>query len=156
MIDQADKNGPGVKFPPPLITLALIFIGWLLDQLLALPIAEQTAVAGAILLLASAAFIASITAFQFFQAKTHIEPWKPTSTIITRGVYRYSRNPIYLAFCIATPGAGMLLNSWWVIAMVLPLIYLLQRLVISREEKYLEQKFGQEYLAYRDSVRRWI
>lgn len=156
MSEQVDKKGPGVKFPPPLLALGLILLAWLADQLQPLPIVEHRPTIGALLLLGCALLIAVVSVVQFFQVKTHIEPWKPTTKLMTRGVYRYSRNPIYLAFCIATLGAGLLFNSWWVIAAIIPLVYLLQRLVIAREESYLEQKFGQEYRAYRDSVRRWI
>jgi protein-S-isoprenylcysteine O-methyltransferase Ste14 len=103
-----------------------------------------------------ALLIVAIAVFHFRQAKTHLEPWKPTSSIIQQGVYRYSRNPIYLAYCIATLGVGMILNSWWVIGAILPLVYLLQHFVIALEETYLQQKFGDEYLAYQKTVRRWI
>ena len=93
---------------------------------------------------------------QFINAKTHVEPWHPTTTIINHGLFRFSRNPIYLAFCIATLGVGLILNSWWILLAVPLLVYLLQRFVISREEAYLEHKFGDEYAAYKQRVRRWF
>ena len=71
-------------------------------------------------------------------------------------MYRFSRNPIYLAFCIAAFGAGLLMNSWWGIAAVPLLGWLLRQLVIRREEAYLEAKFGEPYLEYKRSARRWI
>lgn len=130
---------------------------WLLDRWLALPISYSNALWWpGVLLFAAALLLALITLLQFFRAKTHVEPWQPTTTIIQSGVYRYSRNPIYLAFCLATAACGLLLNSWWTIAAVLPLAYLLQVLVIRKEEAYLEARFGESYLDFKHQVRRWL
>jgi protein-S-isoprenylcysteine O-methyltransferase Ste14 len=152
-----DKRGPGLKFPPPLLPLSLIGIGHLSDTWLPLPVSESVVMRGVgIALIAVALLLALVALFHFLRAKTHVEPWQPTTTIIQSGVFRYSRNPIYLAFCIATLGCGLLLNSWWVLMATVPLAGLLQLLVIRREEAYLEEKFGQSYLAYKRKVRRWI
>jgi protein-S-isoprenylcysteine O-methyltransferase Ste14 len=152
-----DKRGPGLKFPPLLLVLAVIGSAWLADQLRPLPIIEGAPLwmPGAVVI-AFALLIMLIALLHFFEAKTHIEPWHPTTAIIRKGVYRFSRNPIYLAFCIATVGAGLVLNSWWVIASVAVLKPLLEHLVISREEIYLEKKFGDQYLDYKRQVRRWL
>ena len=152
-----DKRGPGLKFPPPLLALAAIGCIWLVDVFKPLPIvaAGDLWLIGSIVI-AIALLIALISLVHFLQAKTHVEPWHPTTSIIQTGVYRYSRNPIYLSFCIATVGAGLLLNSWWFVASVMLLKSLLQQLVIRREEDYLEQKFGEHYLDYKQRVRRWI
>jgi len=152
-----DKRGPGLKFPPPLLLLAAIGCAWLVDTIRPLPIVDEAALwwPGAAII-TIALLIALVALVHFFIVKTHIEPWHPTTVIIRNGVYRFSRNPIYLAFCIATVGAGLVLNSWWVIASVMLLKPLLEHLVISREEIYLEKKFGEHYLAYKRQVRRWL
>jgi protein-S-isoprenylcysteine O-methyltransferase Ste14 len=156
MTDE-DKRGPGLKFPPPLLVLAMIGCAWLLDILWPLPIAEtRLTLASGLAIVGLAALIALLALLHFFIAKTHVEPWHPTTRIIKNGVYRFSRNPIYLAFCIATLGAGLVLNSWWVVVSAAPLKTLLQRLVIRREESYLENKFGADYLDYKRRVRRWL
>ncbi|MDH3759615.1 MAG: isoprenylcysteine carboxylmethyltransferase family protein [Gammaproteobacteria bacterium] len=152
-----DKRGPGLKFPPPLLAAGAIGCIWLADRLKPLPIVE-----GASLWMIGAAIIALalvimlVALLHFFEAKTQVEPWHPTTEIISKGVYRFSRNPIYLGFCIATIGAGLILNSWWMIASVVVLKSLLERLVIHREEIYLENKFGDRYLEYKTQVRRWL
>jgi len=139
-----DKRGPGLKFPPPLLVLALIGMGYLADTRLPLPVTQDNDLRLIGLLLVIASLLLALLALSnFLRAKTHVEPWQPTTVILQSGVFRYSRNPIYLAFCI---GLG-----------VTPvLVYLLQRLVIYREEAYLEQKFGADYLAYKRRVRRWL
>jgi protein-S-isoprenylcysteine O-methyltransferase Ste14 len=156
-VQSPDKHGPGLKFPPPLLPLTLIGSGYLADIYRPLPIREESGLwlTGLVVVIAAVCLVL-IAVLQFLRAKTHLEPWQPTTFIIQSGIFRFSRNPIYLAFCIATPGCGLLLNSWWVLAAVLPLIYLLQQLVIRHEEIYLEQKFGETYLAYKRRVRRWL
>ena len=152
-----DKRGPGLKFPPPLLALAAIGSAWLADWLRPLPIAADNTLWLAGITVVSIAFaLALVSLTHFFCAKTHVEPWHPTTTIIRKGVFRFSRNPIYLSFCIATVGAGLILNSWWVVASVTLLKPLLEHLVISREEAYLERKFGEKYLDYKRQVRRWL
>ena len=152
-----DKRGPGLKFPPPLLVLATIGGAWLIDGFRPLPIVDGEALwLGGAVIIALALLIALVALVHFFVAKTHIEPWHPTTVIIRNGIYRFSRNPIYLAFCIATVGAGLVLNSWWVVASVTLLKPLLEQLVISREEIYLEKKFGDQYLEYKRRVRRWL
>jgi len=151
-----DKRGPGLKFPPPLLPLTLIGSGYLADIYLPLPVNEHSALWTGLVVVIAAVCLAAIALLQFLRAKTHVEPWQPTTFIIQSGLFRYSRNPIYLSFCFATLGCGLILNSWWVIAAVLPLVYLLQQLIIRREETYLQQKFGDTYLACQRRARRWL
>jgi len=92
----------------------------------------------------------------FHRANTSVEPWRPTSAIITSGVFGVSRNPIYLAFCWAVIGIGLILNSWWVLLSFIPAAVLITIFVIKREESYLESKFADEYLRYKTRVRRWL
>jgi len=92
----------------------------------------------------------------FKNVETNIEPWKPTTTIISTGIYSHSRNPIYVAFCLILIGAGIFLDSWWVLISVMPSAVLVYYLAIRKEEAYLEKKFGEEYLLYQNEVRRWL
>ena len=88
--------------------------GWLLERALPLPIATVTNPWPGIFVFCAALLLAIVSVFQFFIAKTHVEPWQPTRRIIVTGVFRFSRNPIYLAFCVATIGCGLMLNSGWI------------------------------------------
>lgn len=150
-------RGAGVKVPPPIIVVMVVLAGYGLDYLYALPISSSPTLFNiGLLLLAISLCIMLVAAWSFFRFKTHIEPWKPTSTIITSGVFGLSRNPIYVGFCIAVPGIGLILNSWWIVLSVLPLPGLLYYLVIRLEETYLISKFGTEYQDYQRRVRRWL
>ncbi len=89
-------------------------------------------------------------------AHTAINPTKPTTTLITWGPFRYSRNPSYLAFNAIYLGIASVVNSLWPLLLLPAAVLALQRGVIKREEYYLEHKFGGEYLRYKTKVRRWI
>ena len=155
--DDQDIKGAGVKFPPPLIFIAAILTGYAMHYILPLPVSNASEIMiGGIVLLAIALIIIIIASRTFRQVKTHIEPWKPTSVIVSSGIFAVSRNPIYLAFCWANIGIGMILNSWWVLLSFIPAAVLVYLIAIRPEEDYLERKFGDEYLAYKSRVRRWL
>jgi protein-S-isoprenylcysteine O-methyltransferase Ste14 len=89
-------------------------------------------------------------------AGTHANPAKPALLIVRGGPYRFTRNPMYLALCLVQAGIGFLLNDWITLLFVVPLALVLHFGVILPEEKYLEAKFGERYLALKRKVRRWI
>jgi len=90
------------------------------------------------------------------RAKTPFDVHQPTVAIVTDGAFRYSRNPMYLSLTLLYLGLTSLINSLWMLLLVVPLIVVMQRGVVEREEQYLEGKFGEEYLRYKMRVRRWI
>ena len=83
-------------------------------------------------------------------------PWKPTTQVIQRGPFRITRNPMYLQMVLVCLGFAVALANLWILILTPLCAWLLQRLAILPEEKYLEDKFGEGYLAYKRSVRRWI
>jgi len=83
-------------------------------------------------------------------------PWKPTFNIIDRGPFRLTRNPMYLQMVIVCLGVGIALMNWWLLLLTPLCGWLLQRLAIIPEEDYLERKFGDSYLTYKNRVRRWL
>jgi protein-S-isoprenylcysteine O-methyltransferase Ste14 len=83
-------------------------------------------------------------------------PWKPTKNIITDGIYGWSRNPIYLGFNLLPIGMGIFFDNVWVLLSFVPAAFTLYHVAIKKEEVYLEEKFGDEYLGYKNKVRRWI
>lgn len=89
------------------------------------------------------------------QAGTDVRPDKPTSSLIVEGPYRFSRNPIYLGFTLFYSGITALANSLPSDLLLPFVLVVMRRGVIEREEHYLERIFGEEYLRYKASVRRW-
>ena len=84
------------------------------------------------------------------------EPGHPTSKIVMTGVFSISRNPLYLGIVAALSGLGLAFNFLWTLALLVPSIILCQIVLIAPEERYLQKKFGEEYLDYTHTVHRWL
>ena len=105
-------------------------------------------------LVAGALFISAARTLR--KAGTPVPGNRPTRTIVRRGPYRFSRNPIYLAFTLFQIGLAAWINSLGLLLTLLPALALMMRVVIPREERYLEAWFPTEYLPYKRAVRRWL
>jgi len=92
----------------------------------------------------------------FYKVKTAFDARRTTTTLVTTGIYKISRNPAYLSLVLFYIGLSFLINSIWILILVIAVFFSLQKFCIEREEKYLEGKFGSQYLAYKKQVRRWI
>ena len=90
------------------------------------------------------------------RARTAFDIRQPTTTIVTDGPFRYSRNPMYISLTLLYMGLAVLINSLWILLLLLPVLLVIQNGVVKREEQYLERKFGETYLRYKAQVRRWI
>ena len=90
------------------------------------------------------------------KAGTNVHPGEPALTIVRGGPYRFTRNPMYLALLLLQLALGFFLNDWIALLFVIPLALLLHYGVVLREEKYLGAKFGEQYLALKREVRRWV
>jgi protein-S-isoprenylcysteine O-methyltransferase Ste14 len=147
----------GVVAPPPLIFLGGLAVGFGLEALLpsaSLPGALRW-VLGGLLLVAGLTLLGSFNA-AFRRKDTAVEPWKPTTAIVTSGPYRLTRNPAYLGMALVYLGIVLLSESLWVLVPLPFVLAVIDRGVIAREERYLERKFGAEYTDYKTRVRRWI
>ena len=147
-----EQDRPGVIAPPPLIFLAAFIIAYLCRNFL--PRIGSPAVGAAI---AVVGLVIGGWAFaNMLRAKTHIDPYKPSTALVTSGPYRFSRNPIYVATTLLYIGAALSFRIITALVIVPLALILLEFGVIRREEKYLERKFGDQYRDYRSHVRRWI
>jgi protein-S-isoprenylcysteine O-methyltransferase Ste14 len=153
------KATSGVKFPPPAIYALLLGAGFLLGTRFPAEIwpghAIATRVAGALLFAVGAALgLSAILTFR--RAGTSPNPMRPTSALAVAGPYRFTRNPMYLGLAIGFAGFSVFWNALWPLLSV-PLAMALETiLVIAREERYLEGRFGEAYRGYKARVRRWI
>jgi protein-S-isoprenylcysteine O-methyltransferase Ste14 len=156
---MSDTDSANVRFPPPLIYLGFLVIGILAGQWLGLPglgaAAGVARIAGWVLIGAGLA-VNFAGAGMFRRSGTAIIPFKPASRLVTSGIYRWTRNPMYLGMALLYAGIAMLFDSILALALLAAVIAIIQAQVISREEDYLERHFGDEYREYRARVRRWI
>lgn len=89
-------------------------------------------------------------------AGTNVNPALPTIAIVASGPFRFSRNPLYLALTLLYLSLTLAFNTWWGIVVLIPLLIIMHRGVVLREERYLDQKFGETYRKYRSKVRRYL
>ncbi|WP_299787226.1 isoprenylcysteine carboxylmethyltransferase family protein [uncultured Shewanella sp.] len=154
---EKDVRGAGVKIPPPLIYILFMLLAHVNELLLPIGItfAPVITYTGLALVITGLIVLLSLL-LQFKRQKTAIEPWQPTSSIIKTGLYKYSRNPVYLALCTIPVGLGLYFSHIWLITSVIPSCVCVYYVAIRPEEAYLRRKFGDEYIRYQKQVRRWF
>jgi protein-S-isoprenylcysteine O-methyltransferase Ste14 len=155
MTDEQDNAG--VVAPPPLIYLGSLALGLLLDRKFRVPFLPRgmRRILGWPLLVGGVSLM-SWFVFTMRRADTPIDPREPVSNLVTDGPFRYTRNPAYLSMAMIYAGISSLANALSAIVLLPATLFVVQRGVIEREERYLERKFGEEYLCYKARVRRWI
>jgi protein-S-isoprenylcysteine O-methyltransferase Ste14 len=159
--DEPDAMGIGFP-PPPVAYLGPLILGLWLNRKTPAPFLPRglSRVLG-LALFGGGVLLGGWTYRSMRRADTPIigEPFvagKPTSTLITDGPFRYTRNPGYLAGAMVYAGVASLTNALWAVLLLPVTLLTMQRTVIKREERYLERRFGEEYLRYKARVRRWV
>lgn len=161
------RDHPGVIAPPPLVFFGFLGLGWVLDRYgfhVGLPLSHDmgfgltTEVRRglALALILGGLMLDGMGAGTFRRFGTAVEPWKPSTVLATEGPYRFSRNPIYVGFAITYAGLAIAMDAPVALLMLVPCLLFVDRFVVQREEVYLATKFGAEYQAYRNRVRRWL
>lgn len=92
----------------------------------------------------------------FASAGTPVAPNRPTKALVFDGIYKYTRNPMYLGFTVVLFAIGLIFDELWFLIAAPLAMFAVTKLAIEREEAYLERKFGAAYVAYKERVRRWI
>jgi protein-S-isoprenylcysteine O-methyltransferase Ste14 len=159
---MGDGNGekadnPGVVAPPPLIFAGVLGAGLLVNRLRPTSFLPRTL---------SKAFGWPLVVFglsfglwgfrEMRRAGTNVDPYHPTTAIVEAGPYRYTRNPLYVGMALIYAGVAARANALPAALLLPAVLHLVDRGVVRREERYLEGKFGEEYLRYKGRVRRWI
>lgn len=142
---------------PPLVYLVSIALGVILHFAWPVPLLARSPSPGlgaGLVVLAVGLFLFAVRSFQ--AAGTSVPGNRPTTAIVRTGPYRFSRNPIYLAFSLLQLGIALWVNSVWLVLTLLAAVAVIALVVIPREERYLEVRFPSEYSAYKASVRRWL
>jgi protein-S-isoprenylcysteine O-methyltransferase Ste14 len=142
---------------PPLVYLGSIALGVILHfawPVSLVPRGVSPRFGALVVLLASGLFLFAVRTFR--AAGTPVPGNRPTTTIVRTGPYRFSRNPIYVAFSLLQLGIALWVNGLWLVVTLLPAVAVMSLVVIPREERYLEAHFPSEYPPYKASVRRWL
>jgi protein-S-isoprenylcysteine O-methyltransferase Ste14 len=155
-----DVDNANVRFPPPLIYLGFLVVGIWAGRAMAFP--------GLGLGPAARYFIGSVItligilvgpvggAGLFHLHRTAIIPVKPATSLVTSGIYRWTRNPMYLGMALIYAGLAIVFDSLLALVLLIVVLAIIQGYAIAREEAYLERAFGEDYAAYKRRVRRWI
>ena len=155
-----DSATAGVITRPPLLYLACLISGLVLDHVLPLPLTvPQSALlrwtaGGGLMLLGVAIMVAGVR--NFSRAATPVPSNQPVRALVTTGIHGWSRNPIYVGMFLVYAGIGLAARSAWILVLTLPLAIALRYGVVAREEAYLERRFGDAYREYKARVRRWL
>lgn len=142
---------------PPFWLILSLVLAWALDRYLPLwtPHWPMLRLAGRII-----AGMGLVILFwpvaQFLLARTGLVPFSKATTLVTGGLYRVSRNPMYLGLAFMLAGSGLILGSLGALLPVPLFMLIIQKRFIEGEERFLHDTFGDEYLVYRARVRRWL
>jgi protein-S-isoprenylcysteine O-methyltransferase Ste14 len=150
----------GVVGRPIRLFPTAVLVGLVLDRLVPVPVPIPQVdvvawiIAGGLILIGLSLFAAGVR--NFSRAETPLPTNQPARALVTQGIYRWTRNPIYLGFFLAYAGIGVAARSPWMLIFSLPLVVTIRYGVVAREEAYLERRFGGAYRHYKTRVRRWL
>jgi len=141
---------------PPIIFLCAILLGIALKWAWPLHfVSPRVRLLGPIVT-ACAVVLFLLSYGEFRRAGTSVQGSKRSTVIVRTGPYRFSRNPIYLAFVLLVLGLSLWLNNLWLLVTLVPAVGILAMFVIPREERFLERNFKDQYSSYKAQVRRWL
>ena len=148
-----------LSIPPDFVLLGVALLMWVATLIVpsfALSLALRLALG--LLLVIAGLGIVQIAGISFRQARTTVDPTRPgsSSALIVSGIYRYSRNPIYLGMTVVLLGWGAFLQNILSLALVTLFVLYINRFQILPEERALSGLFGAQYESYRARVRRWL
>lgn len=156
-----EEDAAKVRFFPPGIPLLAILIGSGLQSVAPLsfgyiPPTMERYIVGGTIAIGSILILGLWSVVLFRKGGQSENPWKPTPDIEVRGPFRFTRNPMYLQMVLVCVGVAVAFANYWILIFTPLVAWFLYICAIKPEEAYLEAKFGETYLAYKERVRRWI
>jgi protein-S-isoprenylcysteine O-methyltransferase Ste14 len=148
-----------LKVPPPVVVLVAAVLMWLASSLVSpLPVPFGVRAAIAVVLVCAGAAIDVVAIATFRRSRTTVNPLKPrtASILVTHGVFRFSRNPMYLGLVLDLVAWAVYLSNWLAVLVVPLFVLYLNRFQIAPEERVLESMFGERYATYKERVGRWL
>lgn len=154
---RGERDNAGVVAPPPLIYTGVLAAGLFADRLW--PVAflpRWLSRALGVPLILGGLLIGIFGVREMRRAGTNVDPYRPTTAIVTGGPYQFTRNPLYVSMTMIYCGVSARSNALAPVLLLPAILAVMRRGVIEREEAYLERKFGEDYLSYKARVRRWV
>jgi len=150
-VEYKGKPYPPIYFLVSIVIMVVLHYFAPIYQLFSSPVGYA-----GLLLVVGGICITAVAAGAFVKVGTPVVPFEKSTVVVINGLFRFSRNPMYLGMVIALVGMAFFLGS---VAAIIPIpvfVWLIHNQFICREEKFLEELFGEEYIAYKGKVRRWI
>lgn len=155
-----EKGSPSIPVRPPMVLYAGLAVGGVLDY-----VAEVTFLLGGLgfisslsgyVLLAVSIGLMFLACMAFKRENTNVRTDRPAESVVADGIFRFTRNPMYLSFCLLGLSLSLILNSLWILLGTFPFCVYIHHVVIPEEERYMEKRFGDAYLNYRRRTPRWL
>ena len=154
------KDYAEIAIKPPILFLGALVLGVILTILF--PLGPGIAAPNGLGLTVGISFtvlgfaLAFFPAQRFRKAGTSVMPGEPSTALVREGLYKVTRNPIYIGLILVYFGLSLVLTSVWMLLLLIPAVVILHRGVVKREEDYLTWKFGDAYRRYAEQVPRWL
>lgn len=156
---RSKQGGARVRFPPPLVFLAALVLGELVDRFVvrwSVPGGVTVRIALSALAVVAALGIGLSAIGLFRRTGQDPKPWAPTPELVFGGPYRFTRNPMYVGMTLLTIGLGAAADTLWTVPLAFAALGVVHILAVLPEERYLTAKFGEPYLRYKARVRRYL
>ena len=153
---RSEDRGPDLIAPPPLLYAGPLLAGFVVDLLLPLPRLSSALRLAGLPFLAAGVALAIWFLLSMRRAGTPVDPREATTALVQAGPFRYTRNPGYVAFTLIYLGVSLLVGARGPLILLPAVLVMVDLGVIRREERYLEGRFGSDYIGYRRRVRRWL
>jgi protein-S-isoprenylcysteine O-methyltransferase Ste14 len=159
-MSEVSNDHPDVVVFPPLVPLGVLALGVGLQWLVPLDVLDRAdvtprALAG-VVIAAAGLFVMANGRRALMRLGTNVNPLRPALALATGGVYRYTRNPMYVGGMTVLGGIALIVALDWLVLLMIPAAFVLHLGIVSREEQYLEHKFGEEYRRYKARSPRYV
>lgn len=150
-----DVAVPGL-LRPPIVLLAAIALGVVLNLIWPFRFIPSALVLAGPVVVFAAVLLFLLSLREFRSHGTSVRGTERTTMVVRTGPYRFSRNPIYLAFVLFILGLSLWLNDLWLLVTLVAFAGFISIMIIPREERFLERNFQPQYSEYKAAVRRWL
>lgn len=153
------QDHPNVVIYPPVILATTVILAcmvqWCLPLGLLVSLPQTWRIVGGIIMILAGILLAASGRRTLVRLGTNVSPLRPTTALATDGIYKWTRNPLYTGGTLVMFGIALVFSLDWLLLLIVPSVLILHIGVVTREEQYLENKFGNEYRQYKERVARY-